>query len=445
VSEAAAPSRVQDVSSPDPRPHPVDERPPAGPLLLYGLQHVLCMYAGAVAVPLILAQALALPREALVALINADLFCCGLATLLQTLGVGPFGIRLPVVQGVTFAAVTPMILIGQRAGLPAIYGAVIVSGLLTVLVAGGFSRLLRFFPPAVTGTTITIIGLSLLPVAARWAGGGSGPGPAGTTALGLAAAVLLVILLLHRLLSGLWRNLAVLLGLVGGTALAAVLGLARFDEVTRAPWLGFSAPLLFGRPTFEITAVISMCLVMAVVMVETTGDFLALGEIVGRPARDADVARGLRADGLATVLGGIFNSFPYTAYAQNVGLVQLTGVRSRFVVAAAGGILILLGLFPRLAAVVASVPAPVLAGAGLVMFGTVAASGIRILGRVDFAVPGQVMVVAVSLGMGLLPVVAPALYDPLPGPVQVLLRSGITVGSLTAVVLQLLLVRRGPT
>jgi uric acid transporter len=414
-------------------PHPVDERLPPAPLLLYGLQHVLAMYAGAVAVPLIVGHALALPPDQLIALINADLFTCGLATLIQTIGFGPFGIRLPVVQGVTFAAVTPMILIGQGAGMPAIYGAIIVAGVVTVGVAGAFSRLVRLFPPLVTGTTITLIGLSLLPVAAHWTGG------AGRTGLALALFVLVVVVALQRLLRGFWRNLSILLGLIAGTAVAAALGKTDFSEVGRAAWLGVTRPFLFGWPTFDVAAILSMVLVMVVVIVETTGDFLALGEIVERPTTERDVARGLRADGLATVLGGVFNSFPYTAYAQNIGLVQLTGVRSRFVVATAGAILVVLGLFPRLAAVVASIPGPVLGGAGLVMFGTVAASGIRILGRVDFSRQGNLIVVAVSLGVGMMPVVAPAIYDPLPGPVQVFLKSGITVGSLVAVILNQLL------
>ena len=417
--------------------HPVDEILPTGRLAILGFQHVLAMYAGAVAVPLILANAIGLPEEQLVYLINADLFTCGVATLIQTVGFRKIGFRLPIIQGVTFAAVTPMILIGQAGGLTAIYGSVIVAGIITFLLSPYFSRLLRFFPPVVIGSIITIIGASLLPVAVNWAGGGDPNaedfGSPGNIAL--AFAVLLIILLIYRFFGGFISRIAVLLGLILGTIIATLFGVTDFGGVGEAAALSITTPFFFGLPTFQFAAILSMILVMLVTMVETTGNAVAVSEIAQRPIREEGLAAGLRADGLSTALGGVLNAFPYTAYAQNVGLVRLTGVRSRWVVAAAGVFLVLLGLFPKLAAVVAAIPLPVLGGAGFALFGTVAATGIRTLARVDFDRNANVIIVAVSLALGLIPVAATDFYSAFPPGVQIVLNSGITAGSIAAIAL----------
>ncbi len=418
--------------------HPVDEVLPAGKLLLYGLQHVLAMYAGAVAVPLIIAGAAGLSKEQTAFLINADLFTCGIATLLQTLGLGKFiGIRIPVIQGVTFAAVTPMIMLAKSSGLTAIYGAIIVSGLFTFLVAPFFSKLLKFFPPVVTGSVITVIGVSLLPVGVDWAAGGVGnPNYGQLSFLGVAFVVLAAILLINKYFKGFIANIAVLLGLIIGLIVAIPLGMANFSGVASAPLLGIDTPFHFGMPTFSVGAIIPFLLVMLVVMVESTGDFLAIGEIIDKPIQPKDLAAGLRADGLATSLGGILNAFPYTAFAQNVGLVGLTGIKSRFVVATSGGILVVMGLFPKLATIIASVPNPVLGGAGIAMFGIVAASGIKTLSKVDFQKNHHnIFIVAISVGVGLIPLVSPNFFKMLPDWSQTIVHSGITLGSLTAIIL----------
>ncbi|MFC7304511.1 nucleobase:cation symporter-2 family protein [Streptomyces monticola] len=424
----------------EPARHPVDEVPPVAQLGAFGLQHVLAMYAGAVAVPLIVGGAMKLPPADLAYLITADLLVCGLATLIQCVGFWRFGVRLPIMQGCTFAAVSPMVLIGtEGGGLPAIYGAVIVSGLAMVLLAPVFGRLLRFFPPLVTGTVILIIGVSLLPVAGNWAAGGAGAPDFGAPRnLGLAALVLVVVLAVQRFAPAFLSRIAVLVGIVAGTAVAIPLGFTDFGGVRGADWIGISTPFHFGAPTFEAAAVISMLVVALVIMTETTGDMIAVGELTGRKVGPRSLADGLRADGLSTVLGGVFNTFPYTAFAQNVGLVGMTRVRSRWVVAAAGGILVLLGLLPKLGAVVAAIPAPVLGGAGLVMFGTVAASGLRTLATVDFRDNHNLTVVAVSVAVGMLPVGVPEIYAKFPDWFQTVMDSGISAGCVTAIVLNLL-------
>lgn len=419
--------------------HPVDEVPPAGKLLSLGLQHVLAMYAGAVAVPLIVGSALHLSNLELAYLISADLLISGIATLIQCIGVWRFGVRLPLMQGCTFAAVTPMVLIGTTGGgITAVYGAVIVSGLGMVLLAPLFGRLLRFFPPLVTGTVITIIGLSLMPVAANWAAGGQGSPTFGKPAnLAMALGVLLLILLIQRFAPGFWSRIAVLLGIVVGALVGIPLGFTDFSSVSKVGLFGISTPFHFGLPTFQLAAIVSMLVVMLVTMTETTGDILAVGEIAGKPVDRRVLADGLRADGLSTVLGGIFNTFPYTAFAQNVGLVGLTRVRSRYVVAVGGGILVLLGVIRPLGEIVAAIPAPVLGGAGIAMFGTVAAYGIRLLAKASLT-GNNLLIVGASLGVGLAPTVVPTLYQQFPTWFQVIAGSGISAGCVVAVLLNLL-------
>ena len=422
--------------------HPVDEVLPASKLAVYGAQHVLAFYAGAVIVPILLASAIGLEGEDLVYLISADLFTCGIASLIQSLGFWKVGVRLPLLQGVTFTAVAPMIAIGNANGggvdgLLAIYGAVIVAGVVTFFAAPYFSRLLRLFPPVVTGTVITVIGVTLLPVAAQQAGGGN---PAADDFgsfqnIELAAATLVFIIVLQRVFRGRFlASVAVLLGLVFGTVIAAVLGLVHVED---AKTIGVTTPFHFGVPTFGVAAIASMLIVMFITAVETTGDVFATGEIVGKPIRRKDIARAIRADGLATTLGGVLNSFPYTAFAENVGLVRLTKVKSRFVVAAAGVFMIVLGLLPKVAAVVAAIPPAVLGGAAIVMFGTVAVIGIQTLSRVDFHDDRNVIVVAVSLGLAMIPVAFPTFYSRFGADVQTIVGSGITMGSLSAIVLNL--------
>ncbi len=421
--------------------HPVDEVLPPQNMIAFGLQHVLSMYAGIVAVPLVLASALGLDSETVVRIIGASFFMCGVATLIQTIGFPGFGARLPIVQGTTFASVATMIAIGKAYGLPGIFGAVIAGGVLTVLLAPYFSRLLRFFPPVVAGTVILMIGVSLMPVAIKWAGGGTPgitPSFGAPANLGLATLTLVIVLLLTRFGQGFLSRVAVLLGLVIGTIVAAAFGLADFSKVASAEWFGFTAPFHFGTPTFSLVPVLSMLLVMLVVMVETTADLLAIGEVTEKDVDAGDVARGLRADGLSTALGGVFCAFPFTAFAQNVGLVRFTGIKSRFVVAVAGVILMLLGFLPKLSAVVSAIPLPVLGGAGLVLFGTVAAAGVQTLSKVNMNDTRNLIIVAVSVALGVIPSTVPTLYEKLPEQAQLFLDSGITSAALAAIILNIL-------
>ncbi|MGY8633146.1 nucleobase:cation symporter-2 family protein [Bradyrhizobium sp. 14AA] len=433
--------------------HPVDEVLPVPRLLALGLQHVLVMYAGAVAVPLIIGRALKLPPEDVAFLISADLFACGLATLVQCLGFPGVGIRLPVMMGVTFASVGPMLSMAAAPdiGLLGIYGSVIAAGLFGIIAAPFVSRLLPLFPPVVTGSIILIIGISLMRVGINWAGGGlptltkmvdgipgSFPNPAygQLQGLGISLFVLLFILGLIKWGSGFLANVSVLLGIIAGAVLASILGVMHFDKVAAASWGAIVIPFRFGMPQFHLVPVITMCVVMIVVMIESLGMFLALGDITGKAVDREALSRGLRADGVGTLLGGIFNTFPYTSFSQNVGLVSVTGVRSRWVTVTGGCIMLVLGLLPKLAALVEAVPLVVLGGAGLVMFGMVAATGARILTSVDFRNNRyNLFIVAISIGFGLIPLAAPGFFRNLPHDLQPLLESGILLCAIVSVLL----------
>jgi NCS2 family nucleobase:cation symporter-2 len=433
--------------------HPVDEILPTPRLLVLGLQHVLVMYAGAVAVPLIIGRVLKLSPEDVAFLISADLFACGLATLVQCIGFPGVGIRLPVMMGVTFASLGPMLSMATSPdiGLLGIYGSVIAAGIFGIIAAPFISRLLPLFPPVVTGSIILVIGISLMRVGINWAGGGlptvtrvvdgvqgAFPNPAygQLQGLGIALFVLLVILGLIRWGTGFIANVSVLLGIIAGAILASALGVMHFEKVAAASWGALVIPFRFGVPEFHLVPIVTMCIVMVVVMIESLGMFLALGEITGKTIDRDALTRGLRADGVGTVIGGVFNTFPYTSFSQNVGLVSVTGVRSRWVTVTGGCIMMLLGLLPKMSALVEAVPQVVLGGAGLVMFGMVAATGARILTAVNFKTNGfNLFIVAVSVGFGMIPLAAPTLLHNLPHDLQPLLESGILLCAVVAVLL----------
>ncbi len=254
--------------------------------------------------------------------------------------------------------------------------------------------------------------------------------------MAIAAFVLVAILLLVRFGRGFLANISVLLGIVVGCVVAAALGKMHFDKVGKAAWFDIVTPFAFGLPTFDPVMILTMTLVMVVVMIESTGMFLALADLTGVKLDPARFTAGLRTDGLGTLIGGIFNTFPYTSFSQNVGLVGVTGVKSRWVCVAAGAIMIVLGMLPKMAALVESVPQFVLGGAGLVMFGMVAATGIRILANVDFKGNRyNLYVVALSIGFGMIPLVAPRWTQHMPHGLHPLLESGILLTALSAVAL----------
>ena len=411
-----------------------------GKTLLLGAQHVLAMYAGAIIVPLIVGGALKLDAVQMGYIIAADLLTSGLATLLQAYRNPFFGIGLPVVLGCTFTAVFPMISIGGQYGLPAVYGAIICSGLFVVLIANYFSKLVQFFPPVGSGSVVTIIGVTLVPVAINNMAGGQGSPDFGALSnFALAFGVLFFIILLNRFTTGFIRSISVLLGLIAGTLAAALAGTVSLEHVAQASWFNMPAPLYFGMPSFEPSAIITMIIVAIVSMIESTGVFMALGEICGRKLNETDLSHGYRAEGLAVMLGGLFNSFPYTTFSQNVGLVQLSNTKTANITMTAGGMLILLGFIPKFAALAMIIPNAVLGGAMIAMFGIVVASGIRMLSKVDFTSNENLLIIACSVALGLGVTVVPNLFAKFPPLLKMFFENGIVTGALTAVILNAVL------
>jgi xanthine permease len=405
-----------------------------------GFQHVLAMYAGAVVVPLIVGPAIGMNQEQVAYLISIDLFTCGIASLFQVIGGKYFGVQLPILMGCAFQAVGPMIAIGKTQGIPSVYGAVIAAGLIVMLLSQFMNKILKFFPPVVTGSVVTIIGASLISAAmGNIVGQPNTPGFASGTNLFLAAVTLLSIVLMNRFFKGYLKSIAVLLSLVIGTGIASLMGLVDFSVVGKASWFHMVEPFRFGMPVFHASAIISMVLVGIVSMIESTGVFFALAEVCEKKLDGEDIKRGLRAEGIAQVVGGIFQAFPYTTYSQNVGLVAMTGVKTKKVVVAACLIIMALGLLPKVAALTTIIPNPVLGGAMLPMFGMVMASGVRQLSRVNFQRVENMLIVATSVGLGLGVSISPDVFAHLPQGVRLILESGIVTGGLAAILLNLLL------
>ncbi|MET8740527.1 nucleobase:cation symporter-2 family protein [Streptomyces sp. NPDC004728] len=427
-----------------PEVHPVDQKLHPSRLVPAALQHIAAMYAGVVTPPLIIGQAVRLDTAGQTRLIAASLLIAGVATLLQTLGVKGFvGNRLPFVNAASSAGIAPMLAIAETNAkgdqLPAIYGAVMVAGVFCLAIGPFFGKLLRFFPPLVTGVVITLIGVTLMPVPVAWAQGGDKNAAdfGDMKYLALAAFTLVVILLIQRFGRGFVKQVALLLGLLIGTLAAIPFGMADFGALRSAPVAALPTPFAFGAPEFQPAAIISLCLVTLVLMTESSAGMLAIGEICDRETDGRTITRGLRTDGIATLLGPVFGGFPTSAFAQNVGVVSLTKVRSRYVVAAAGGALLVLGVFPVLGAVVSTVPMPVLGGAGIVLFGSIAVSGIRTLSEAGLDDSSNIILVAVALGAGIIPLAAPEFYAGFPSWAQTVLGSGISAGALAAVLLNL--------
>ena len=435
------PTKRRLTSLPPDSDRPEDAWLPLPQQFAYGLQHVLTMYGGIIAVPIIIGGAAGLSPAESGQMVTASLFVGGLATLIQSIGFGFIGSKLPLIQGVSFAGVATMLAILQGGGtVNSIFGSIIVASIIGFIIAPFFAKIIRFFPPVVTGVVITSIGLTLIPTAADWAMGGDeeAAGYGSISNILLAFITFGIILLLSKVGSATISRLSILIGLVLGTAIGAFMGKADFSDIGSAAPVALPAILPFGVPTFDIASILSMLIVILVIKTETAADIIAVGEIVGSPVNSKRVANGLRADMLSSTIAPFFGSFTQSAFAQNVGLVALSGITSRFVVSAGGVILVALGLIPFLGEVVAAVPMPVLGGAGFILFGTVTGSGIRSLKTVSFEGNMNLIIVSSSLAFAMLPVMKPDVYDSFPSWFQVVFHSGISSAAIMAVLLNLL-------
>ncbi|VGT60436.1 xanthine permease family protein [Streptococcus pyogenes] len=402
-----------------------------------GLQHVLSMYAGSILVPIMIAGTLGYSARELTYLISTDIFMCGVATFLQLKLTKHTGVGLPVVLGCAFQSVAPLSIIGAQQGSGAMFGALIASGIYVILVAGIFSKIARFFPPIVTGSVITVIGLSLVGVAM----GNMGDNVKEPTAQSMMLSLLtiVIILLVQKFTKGFVKSISILIGLVAGTLVSAMMGLVDTTPVVEASWIHVPTPFYFGMPTFEITSIVMMCIIATVSMVESTGVYLALSDLTNDQLDEKRLRNGYRSEGIAVFLGGLFNTFPYTGFSQNVGLVQISGIKTRRPIYYAAGILVVIGLLPKFGAMAQMIPSPVLGGAMLVLFGMVALQGMQMLNRVDFQKNEYNFIIAavsISAGLGFN---GTNLFASLPETAQMFLTNGIVIATLTSVVLNLLL------
>ena len=407
---------------------------------ILGFQHLLAMYSGDVLVPLLIGGALQFNAMQMAYLISADIFMCGIATLLQLKRTPLTGIALPVVLGCAVQAVTPLSAIGKSYGIGTMYGAIIGAGIFVFLSAGWFSKIKHLFPPVVTGSLITIIGFTLIPVGFQDLGGGSATAKdfGSLKFLAIGFLTMAIILGLNAFAKGFLKSLSILLGILLGTVVASWFGMVSLSPVAQASWFHLPQFFYFGTPRFEWSSILTMILVSLTTMVESTGVFFALGEITGRQIEEADLKRGYRAEGIAVILGGLFNTFPYSTFSENVGVVQLSGVKTRKPIYFSAFFLLLLGLLPKIGALATVIPNPVLGGAMIVMFGMVGVQGIRMLQQVDFKDNNNLLVSAISIGLGLGVTVYPQIFQDLPQAVQIIVNNGVVIGSFSAVVLNVI-------
>ncbi|MGT2928786.1 nucleobase:cation symporter-2 family protein [Streptococcus dentasini] len=403
---------------------------------ILGLQHLLSMYAGSILVPIMIAGSLNYSATQLTYLIATDIFMCGVATFLQLQLNQYFGIGLPVVLGCAFQSVAPLIMIGQNQGSGYMFGALIASGVYVILVAGIFSKIVRFFPPIVTGSVITVIGLSLISVA--MGNMGDNADKPSLDSLFLSLTTIAIVLLVQIFAKGFIKSISILIGLVGGTLLAGFMGLVDFTAVAQAQLVHVPQPFYFGQPKFELTSIIMMCIIATVSMVESTGVYLALSDLTNDRLDSKRLRNGYRAEGLAVLLGGIFNTFPYTGFSQNVGLIQLSGIKTRRPIYYTAVFLIVLGLVPKFGALAQLIPNPVLGGAMLVLFGMVALQGIQMLNTVDFKnEEHNFIIAAVSIAAGL-GFNNTNLFASAPATVQMFFTNGIVIATLSSILLNII-------
>lgn len=405
-----------------------------------GFQHLLAMYSGDVLVPLLIGQYLHFSTLQMTYLVSIDIFMCGVATLLQLKRTAITGIGLPVVLGCAVQAVTPLESIGGKLGITYMYGAIIAAGIFVFLIAGFFAKLKRFFPPVVTGSLITIIGFTLVPVGFQDLGGGSATAHTfgNPSNLLIGFLTIAIILVFNAFGRGFIKSIAILLGILIASFIAGAMGFVSLKPVGEAAW--FHAPQLFffGVPKFNVSAMITMMLVSLTTMIESTGVFFALSDITGRKLTSKDLERGYRAEGIAAILGGLFNTFPYSTFSENVGVLKMSGVKTRRPVYYAAFLLLLLGLLPKVGALATVIPTPVLGGAMIVMFGMVGVQGVQILHKVDFSNNANLLTASISIGLGLGVTMYPHIFQYLPTEVQIILGNGIVVTSVSAVLLNLL-------
>lgn len=416
----------------------VDDNPSLSEKILFGIQHIFAAFGGIIVVPLVLSSALGFDTKTSTALISASILAAGLATIIQARGIGKIGSKVACIMGTDFTFVLPSITVGSTLGLPGIIGATILGAIFEVVLSFFIKPLMKLFPPLVTGTVVCLIGLTLLPVSIDWAAGGAGSADYGSIKnISIAMLVLIGTLLLNRYGKGMLSSASILIGMVVGYIVCIPLGLVDFSSVREASWISFPKIFEYGV-TFDLKALLAFIPAYFVTAIETVGCLKAVGEVSEVEMDDKRIGAGVLADGVGSMVGGVVGTLPNTTFSQNVGLIPLTKVASKHVAVMAGIILVLLGFLPKLAAIVNVIPQPVLGGVGIVMFGTVAAAGIKTLSKVKIN-ERNLLIIATAIGLGLGVTFRPEFISQLPEGLKMIFTSGISTGTITALVLNLVL------
>lgn len=416
----------------------VDDNPSLSEKILFGIQHIFAAFGGIIVVPLVLSSALGFDAKTSTALISASILAAGLSTIIQARGIGKIGSKVACIMGTDFTFVSPSITVGSTLGLPGIIGATILGAVFQVVLSFFIKPLMKLFPPLVTGTVVCLIGLTLLPVSIDWAAGGAGSANYGSIKnISIAMLVLIGTLLLNRYGKGMLSSASILIGMVVGYIACIPLGLVEFSSVREASWISFPKVFEYGV-TFDLKALLAFIPAYFVTAIETVGCLKAIGEVSEVEMDDKRIGAGVLSDGVGSMLGGVVGTLPNTTFSQNVGLIPLTRVASKHVAVMAGIILVLLGFLPKIANIVNVIPQPVLGGVGIVMFGTVAASGIKTLSKVKIN-ERNLLIIATAIGLGLGVTFRPEFISQLPEGLKMIFTSGISTGTITALVLNLVL------
>lgn len=416
----------------------VNDKPKILTQILLGIQHIFAAFGGIIVVPIVISGALGLDMTTSTALISASILTAGIATFIQSRGVGPVGARVACIMGTDFTFVAPSISVGAQFGLAGIFGATILGAFVEIILSFFIKPLMKLFPPIVTGTVVCLIGLTLLPVSIDWAAGGVGAADYGSLKnIAIALFILIVTLMLNHYGKGLLSSASVLIGMILGYIICIPLGMINFSAIGEASWISLPKIFQYGI-TFNLKVLLPFIPAYFVATIGTVGCLKAVGEVSGVNTDDKCVGGGVLSDGVGSMLAGFLGAFPNTAFCQNVGLIPLTKVASRYVAMMAGIILVILGLFPKFAALINLMPQPVLGGVGIVMFGTVAAAGIQTLSRVKLN-NRNLLIIATSIGLGLGVTFRPEFIAQLPEGLKMIFSSGISTGTIVALVLNLLL------
>ncbi|MBS4839864.1 nucleobase:cation symporter-2 family protein [Clostridium sp.] len=419
----------------------INDKPKLTMQILLGLQHIFAAFGGIIVVPLVIGSALGFDAATSTALMSATILAAGIATFIQSKGIGPIGSKTACIMGTDFTFATPAIAVGSVAGLPGIIGATILGALVEVILSFFIKPIMKFFPPLVTGTVICLIGLTLLPVSIDWAAGGSGASDYGSMInIAIAAFVMIFTILLNHYGKGIISSASILIGMIVGYIICIPLGMIDFSTVKEASWISFPKIFKYGVD-FNFKYVIPFIPAYLVTTIETVGCLKAISQVSGIKDDPKRIGKGVLSDGVGSAIAGCLGTFPNTSFSQNVGIIPLTKVASRYVAIMAGILLVILGLLPKFAALINIMPQPVLGGVGIVMFGTVAAAGIQTLSSVKLT-NKNLLVIATSIGLGLGVTFRPEILSSLPEWMTMIFSSGISTGTIVALVLNIILKER---